>query len=514
MPATLSRRACAIAITASYLITSVWARTIWTPEVFDPSAHKTLDLLRRDVATCPGSPKLYACSANLPPNFCCASDTTCMQIETNNAAITAAICCPNGSECKVIAPVSCNEALQDANSNPNSQLHVIPPQKLDPCGTRCCPMGYTCDTNKNCVAQGALLAGPKSTSSRTSTASATSTSAPDQNPPPVSSTTDGSSDATFNGKSFAAGLIPGIALGVIVAALVIFCCIVKRKRQDTDRHSDSYGEKSPNTLTDLGTMRSGSTMHGRSISEPTVNPSMAAVTRTDFLRSSPARTMATNDIINNRAYQADSAPQAPASCTPKIKALFSRSPFMGNAAPPSTPPMMQQPLPAHLKRGTLTYQVSPIRALKKQKSMHSLRRQMTESRKDSTETIQVLMSPDDDPAYKRQSTNPLSATSRGGRQVPYASSSRYPSLQPTQPFRLPSPPPPIPQHQTPSGFGAPSFLDSPYTPTKSQGRGLAVPADPDSRRETTFSTLMEKAGIRRSDLVVDTNKKVGRRYGY
>lgn len=515
----------ALAVALSYLLSSASARVVWLLEDFNPNAGRSLHS-RRDDATCASDPTLNQCPGDFPPNFCCSPGTTCLHINTNNLSITAALCCPDGVDCKIINPVSCEQAAQDATQVPDSQLHSIPPQQLDTCGGGCCPMGYTCNDNNQCVAQVPLSAssGSSPSSSTPNTTSPTalpgseSTSAPTTNKshPFDAPVSDDSSSADFNGKSFVAGLVPGLAIGAILAALVIFCCMRRKKERDPNRSNTYYVEKSRDTLTDLSTLQGHPTMHGRSISQPTVDPSALGVTRTDFLRSSPTRTVGSNEIINN-TYSAEDVPKTPANRTPKIKALFSRSPFLNQA--PSTPPMTQPPMPAHLKRGTLSFQISPIRALKKQKSMHSLRRQMTESRTDSTETIQVLMSPDDEPSYKAEPEGPWPAASapsdpQQAKRVPYASSSRYPSELPQQQFRMPTPPPPVPRHQT-NISGGPSFLDSPYTPTKTQskGGGLAVPESADPRRETTFSTLMEKAGLRKSELVMGTKKKIDGKFG-
>lgn len=215
---------------------------------------------------------------------------------------------------------------------------------------------------------------------------------------------------------------------------------------------------------------------------------------------------------------------------------------------PSTPVSTQPPIPAHLKRGTLSFTISPVRALKKQKSMHSLRRQMTDasrgtrrtrpetSRSGSTETIQVLMpsnepyTPDQRPqqrtneppatlgstAYEPQHSSTSTWRTTGSsdsheRPAPaqYASSSRYPTETFT-PTRLPQ------------GTGNEGGLGTPYTPSKYYGNGkgqitdvlvgteggLRVVREPD-RRDTTFSAMMERAGLRRSDLIMGTgNQKV------
>lgn len=517
-----------LAILLSCLSMVIDARVIWVPEEFSPDTGPTLPR-RQTQGTCPTDSNLKQCPSDFPPDFCCSLGTTCLHINIDDTSTTAAICCPNGSDCNRINPVSCDQAKQDARQIPNSQLHSTPPQALSTCSTGCCPMGFSCE-NDQCVAQVSLSKGGGSTQpispSPNSPSSTQSTTTPDTGSKvdPSANNSGGfiaahSTESPFNGTSFLAGLIPGLAIGCILVALVFFCCI-RNRRRDRDSHRGDrrreWGEKSRDTLTDLSTLQSARpTMHGRSISEPTYDPSATGVTRTDFLRGSPTRSDDANDMAENTYLARMINPGAPPqSKTPKIKQLFSRSPQINQE--PTTPPMTQRPMPAHTKRSSLSFQISPIRALKKQKSHQSLRRQMNEDGSDSTETIQVLMSPDDEPAYKAERSGP--ARPSQSKQVPYASSSRYPSeLQPAGvPFRIAAPPP-VPRHQT-NDAGRPSFLDSPYTPTKTQSRGaggseLAVPYAAHSRRDTTFSTLMEKAGLRKSELVMGNKKRADAKYG-
>ncbi len=287
-------------------------------------------------------------------------------------------------------------------------------------------------------------------------------------------------------------------------------------------------------------------MHGRSISEPHADPS--AGHRTDFLRSTPPRAVDNAGAIAN-GYVVDVRSPASAS-PPKVRALFSRSPFMPQY--PSTPPSVQTPIPAHMKRGTLSFKISPVRALKKQKSMHSLRRQMTDAaagtsrsssrrnmrpdhnRSDSTETIQVLMPSNEPytperPAQSPQHVQTLASTTyqppssssnstwrsqnSGVDDAPidlqktYATSSRCPSdVLPQHTYTTPTRPP-MPRLPTDMTLG------SPYTPTNhggagkgksAMGGGLGVKRET-SRRDTTFSAMMERAGLRKSDLVMGSD---------
>ncbi|KAK5173552.1 uncharacterized protein LTR77_002233 [Saxophila tyrrhenica] len=530
----------------SILLLPATARVLWIPEEFDP-LEADYHLQPRDVGKCGGDSSLTYCGGGY----------TCLALQTG-VSVTAAMCCPEGGNCAQINPISCDTSLQNTTI---TQLHADPPQKLKSCGTACCPMGYDCK-NGQCVAKTTPkppAGAPKPTSPTTSstatgsspsssTTSATSSSttspspsktaagagagaaAADQSSPSPSS----SSGSDFNGKSFAAGFVPGIAIGAFIAALILML-LFRRKRGESDSYIDEKG-RGRDTLTDLGPLEyRRPTMHGRSISEPHADPS--AGHRTDFLRSTPPRAVGNVGAMQN-GYVVDVHSPASAS-PPKVRALFSHSPFMPQY--PSTPPSVHPPVPAHLKRGTLSFKISPIRVLKKQKSMHSLRRQMTDasagtsnsrndgrhrrprpehSRSASTETIQVLM-PSNEPytperplempehiqtlastTYQPPSSssgsnstwNSRTRESPVDRQAPYASSSRYPSeVQPT-PTR-----PPVPR--MPTGMAG---LGSPYTPTNhkgSLGGGLGVKRE-SLRRQTTFSEMMEKAGLRRSDLMM------------
>ena len=522
----------------SLLILPSAARVIWAPEEFDPLVETNL-LEARDTATCGGDNSLAPCGGGLPSGFCCGSGTTCLVLKTSDS-VKAAICCPEGSDCSQINPISCNESFQNIT---HTQLHVDPPQQLNSCGDQCCPMGYDCN-NGQCIAQTApspvSQSNPSSTSTSTgSSGTSTSTSSAANEGVQPTLGDPNNSDSDFNGKSFAAGFVPGIAIGAFIAALIILLCI--RKRRDS---SKTYVEEKPeprDTLTDLGTMSGRSTTHERNISEPKADPTNGY--RTDFLRHSPPRE---DGIANGYGYGVK--PATPPDEPPRIKALFSRSPFM-NASPSSPSATGPAESAQHRPRTTFFFnprqslKISPVRALKKQKSTHSLRRHMHESsqrprvsRNGSTETIQVLM-PSNDPytpdrpqpipesAETLNSTtyqDPKSATTwnssttgaedihdtpdqraRAGSQTPYASSSRYPSD--VQPLRITPIRPPVPRLPENVAGGQYGFLGSPYTPTKKSG-GLAPPGM-DNKRDTTFSAMMEKAGLRKSELLVYPGSK-------
>jgi hypothetical protein len=381
-----------------------------------------------DNPVCGGDGSLSQCGTPFPSDFCCPPPTKCLRLDSSAIAV---LCCPAGLDCKFISPISCDEQAQNATLFPGNQLHSDPTTRLDKCGDACCPSGATCHEGVCAVsistAASSTLPASTMTASSQPSISITTSSSEDTTTtsllPAASSQTSktvdgsgipgGSSDPSpdgFSGKSFVAGLIPGVIIGACMVALLVWC-MNRRRRRDRSRHSDEYPEKHFSTADQLTSLSTDShrtlPTHTRSISEPIVDPLNGH--RTDFARGTPSPPRDFDPLNHNAGNYVVTAtgPVTPAR-TPKIRALFSRSSIFHS--PPS--PQMSQ-LPSHMKRGTLNhaYTVSPIRALRSKKSSHSLRRQMAASAAvpntnfgqsqeqhrprpsvgGSTETIRVLM---------------------------------------------------------------------------------------------------------------------------
>ena len=404
------------------------ARALWIPKELENDASywvpEDFTLTKRAANTCGGDSDLSQCGSGFPSDFCCGSSTVCLSLNTTST-ITAALCCPAGQDCSTISPVSCDQTYQNATSNPQSQLHSQPISKLDTCGDACCPMGFKCSgtlciaLTESEVASSSSSASSSATSSaaRTATPSGSSTASP-TNTPSASTTSPAEAASTsatlneqkdssddFSGKSFAAGFIPGIIIGMLLLAALILC--LRRRKQKKGGEISEKKHYSKDTLTDLGPHGTSRrpTVHGRSISEPTVDISLGH--RTDFANRTPPE-QKTRDVhggLSGYIVNVESPAQRPANPTPQAKGWFSHSPFVNQVA---TPKPTQAPLPGHLKRGTLSFEsfkISPVRGLKKQRSMHSLRRQSQQAptarlvdsdrpdlgRQGSTETIKVAM---------------------------------------------------------------------------------------------------------------------------
>src|SRR6266536_2107601 len=86
-------------------------------------------------------------SANLPSNFCCPATSTC-----NLLLDSTILCCPLGADCSAIRPIICDITAQDATLHPNATIKTtMLNQKLLVCGRGCCPFGYECGADGNCV---------------------------------------------------------------------------------------------------------------------------------------------------------------------------------------------------------------------------------------------------------------------------------------------------------------------------------------------------------------------------
>jgi hypothetical protein len=494
----------------------------------------------KDGSVCGGDSTLFQCGASFPSDFCCPSSTTCLQLDSS---ATAVLCCPAGLDCKFISPISCDEQAQNATMFPGNQFHSDPTTPLDKCGDSCCPVGATCHDGVCAVSVSTVTSTlPTSTiaafshqSTSASTAKSEETTSSASVPAATShasialdgvSITDGttavSSDA-FSGKSFVAGLFPGIVIGALVVATLIWC-VDRRRRRGYKNHLEGYPDpKHFSTADQLTSLSTGShrtlPTHTRSISEPISDPYNGH--RTDFVRGTPSPPRIVDPLNHNAENYIVTAtgPITPAR-TPKIRALFSRSTIF--QSPPS--PQMSQ-LPSHMKRGTLShaYTISPIRALRSKKSSHSLRRQMTASAAiptthtaqpwdqhrprasttGSTETIRVTMphieleacTPDQRtlrrPPVELGSNHAQGATRDS--EVTWATVSSSP-LYP-EPIRVQQT-----IYQTPTRIPA-SQARTAGQPLGTQeasmwrdGQGLSAQAD--ARRQTTFSGFMEKAGVR------------------
>ena len=282
-------------------------------------AAQAMGVLPRAVTSC-GS-NLQPCS-QMPADFCCPSGYSCLVF--NNAA--SVVCCPSGQDCKTIAPITCDIAQQNATLHPLNPLHSTDlGGSLEPCGSACCPKGFSCQNQQCIIKAGSASSTSKPSPSSTKPASTASAPSSASSSKASSQTTQSSSASAFKNGTVAAsgdkfpptailaGFFPGLLLGVLLTVLAIIC-IGRRRRA---RHPSS----------DFGSVTA-------TVSDPIYDPSNNAV-RTDFLRRGSGS--------KNR--------------TSRVKSLFSRSPTIRNAegvgrnisSPIRTPEMRKEPSTESIK---------------------------------------------------------------------------------------------------------------------------------------------------------------------
>jgi hypothetical protein len=267
------------------------------------SSTSAQDITTLETKTCGSVPGLVQCGSGFPFEFCCPSSSTCTPL--NSTAAMAAICCPKGEDCSFIQPITCDVNQLNATLHPDNQVHLSDTIgiELPKCGTQCCPLGYGC-AGGMCSAEAAAAS-----STISSVATATSTSNP-TNQPFVSQTEAPTAapvvtERGFNGRSFAAGLFPGLVLGALGTLALIWVIKKRRERQAKERFSGDFGHVA------------------RTISDPIYDPQYSQ--RSDFIRS------------NSRSTRADSTTGMVQKNTPRAKSIWDRTPKLGFSGWNSTP---------------------------------------------------------------------------------------------------------------------------------------------------------------------------------
>jgi len=449
----------------------------------------------REPAVCGGDATLGACGSPFPSDFCCPLDTTtCTAV--NETSFTSVICCPAGQDCSRIAPITCDVTLQNAALFPSSPIHTINlTEPLPTCGDACCPFGYQCQNNA-CAALDAITESTtpstKAQSSLTPTAAGLTTSIPSlpsEHQPSFLSNQSSVRPDLSPGRLFVAGFIPGILLGAAMVALVLWWL---SRRSTGQRNWGSLFSKQIRPA------------HHRQISGPIAQPDLGERT---LFRSEPKQ------YLFDRAptYECSArGPETPSSLQRyKVASLFHRSSKSSTNTFSAMPTPKFSLLSPSLRRGS----IAPLRKLRTKPIGSSLPRQVLSSRSSSShgsiapsegnqprpqlvdsssrESIQVRTFPPR-PTHESSDnrTKPLfpPATAKIGE----AESRLWLS------YGLPDRPAPVmtgPRRM-------PGMLD---TPSRASGRvGRNPPAVRNSHnvnRDTTFTSLMERAGIRQSDLL-------------
>ncbi|KAH8199365.1 hypothetical protein TruAng_006451 [Truncatella angustata] len=200
--------------------------------------------------------------AGFPDNFCCKPGTSCISLAGN----TTILCCPDGDDCAVIAPIVCNIQLQDASTNPQAGVKTTAlTSELPKCGSNCCPFGYTCDNDQNCVKNedqtkkpdGAVdasstaalptstaastgqasTAAPSTSSASSSDGGITATAAPEGGSAEGQGNPDEAHKEGANTSAIVGGVVGGVLL--LLAVIVGIVYLVYRHRKDQQRRRAS-----------------------------------------------------------------------------------------------------------------------------------------------------------------------------------------------------------------------------------------------------------------------------------
>ncbi|KAH6898378.1 hypothetical protein B0T10DRAFT_453710 [Thelonectria olida] len=254
-----------------------------------------------------------SCGSDLPSSLCCTSGTKCIIL----AGKTTVVCCPTGSTCKTIKPVTCDISQQNGTDHPGSTIKTsVLDVALETCGEQCCPFGYTCKDG-DCEMNSDQSEAPGSSSSTTTSAVASATSASDNastataettatdaasatdvasadatatDPASTDAAAEGSGDGESKDKdsgpattSIIGGVV-GACIGLLVIGIIIFFYIRRKKKSDAIRSEKSgaaYGH---------GRSPSSNGSFGNIISEPIAQPGSY---RTDFILKSPSNSRTT-----------------------------------------------------------------------------------------------------------------------------------------------------------------------------------------------------------------------------
>ncbi|KAI6780151.1 uncharacterized protein J7T54_000057 [Emericellopsis cladophorae] len=207
-----------------------------------------------------------SCGNDFPDYFCCQEDTKCLSL----AGGTTALCCPEGSNCEGMAPITCNLNGQDAEKDFRIPLKTtVFDVPLEKCGdNHCCPHGFSCeegDDGKECRMNKDQSEKPKKKQQDDDKGSSTTTAATSPTTNPASEPTDTETasskptsssdeaeeaDTKKDGGPDITAIVGGVvgACGILVILAVILFICVRRNAKRNPKPSPSAPKPAMATL--------------------------------------------------------------------------------------------------------------------------------------------------------------------------------------------------------------------------------------------------------------------------
>lgn len=274
--------------------------------------------------TCPSS-DLKRCPSSLPDNFCCPSGDKCIAL----AGGTTALCCPAGASCARIKPLLCDISLQDPEKDPEARvLTTALGGRLEECGEGCCPFGYSCNGQGQCVMEEDQSEAPPGASSTPAESAPLPTKTGGVSTPSSIPGDADSEELNENGSSTSSTpLILGIVFGLLAVIAIIAGFLIWRSKRRKAAAAASGPGPYPSKPSPRRSL-SSSASWGNMISEPIAHHDAV---RTDFIRAPESTRTAPSDRLSRLFRSGPSSPaasagrRASAGSVPPIRGMNSRA---------------------------------------------------------------------------------------------------------------------------------------------------------------------------------------------
>ncbi|EED16277.1 conserved hypothetical protein [Talaromyces stipitatus ATCC 10500] len=226
----------------------------------------------RDASASSCAANYTSCGSSYSGSFCCSSDTTCLRLDSGSSVL----CCPTGSDCTFIEPITCNVQAMNATANPTAPIQST---KLNEDLPTCAEGSTTSASGSPTTVASGATTRPTATATSTisisdtaPTAHTTSTASAATATPTTAFSNSTQTETTakcpqFPATAVIAGFFPGAVAGALAAAIMMMC-----RRRGDQKNRESTLQKTHRS--------SGGTIVG--ISDPILDDENGSF-RTDFL---------------------------------------------------------------------------------------------------------------------------------------------------------------------------------------------------------------------------------------